>query len=102
MKRRGFLQLLAAAPIAALVPWRPPSPEWAVLPIDPWQQELLERILKQRRLVIGQMLNPWIVLDPKTGIVRREPEGVLYRHLAMLEQLKADAQLAIERQKVTR
>jgi hypothetical protein len=37
VNRRAFLQLLGAAPLAALIPWRPPTPVNLVVAMD-WSQ----------------------------------------------------------------
>jgi hypothetical protein len=88
MNRRGFLQLLAAAPIAAMAPWQAPAARSDVEELFAVLEELFDRIDAAR---LQRITNPMLVLDVKTGIVRvrREPDAALLRHRDLYDWSKA-------------
>lgn len=68
MNRRAFLGLLAAAPVAAVVPPRTPTADvWYALPAP----SALEReLVEWQRAMLDRMINPPIVVDASTMAIR--------------------------------
>ena len=66
MRRRQVLQLLAAAPLAALVPWRPPAREWTFVwrGID-WGPEPSYASIR-----LYHLINPPLVVEVIDGELR--------------------------------
>ncbi len=81
MKRRAFLHLLAAAPLAAVGARERTlgDMEWAPLPIEHWQQMAIA--FRRREQALMRAMNPPLVLDTATGVVRQlvEPDAALIR-----------------------